>query len=117
MFALPRYSLYARTRLGYLFYQRQVKKARERYPHGHSAPQPRHFPGESRRDPRRGPVASPSAGTLGWGGVAIARLPKACLTESLVKDVGSLAWPPAFLGRGGGRALISIYLSPVCPQG
>ncbi|XP_075285843.1 LOW QUALITY PROTEIN: putative thioesterase PNKD [Opisthocomus hoazin] len=39
------YSLYARTRLGYLFYQRQVKKARERYPHGHSAPQPRHFPG------------------------------------------------------------------------
>ncbi|KFQ26205.1 putative hydrolase PNKD, partial [Mesitornis unicolor] len=39
------YSLYARTRLGYLFYQRQVKKARERYPHGHSAPQPLHFPG------------------------------------------------------------------------
>uniref|UniRef100_A0A663DS29 PNKD metallo-beta-lactamase domain containing n=1 Tax=Aquila chrysaetos chrysaetos TaxID=223781 RepID=A0A663DS29_AQUCH len=43
--ALPRYSLYARTRLGYLFYQRQVKKARERYPHGHSAPQPCCFPG------------------------------------------------------------------------
>ncbi|XP_049674030.1 probable hydrolase PNKD isoform X2 [Accipiter gentilis] len=39
------YSLYARTRLGYLFYQRQVKKARERYPHGHSAPQPCCFPG------------------------------------------------------------------------
>uniref|UniRef100_A0A8D0F4P2 PNKD metallo-beta-lactamase domain containing n=1 Tax=Strix occidentalis caurina TaxID=311401 RepID=A0A8D0F4P2_STROC len=39
------YSLYARTRLGYLFYQRQVKKARERYPHGHSAPQPCRFPG------------------------------------------------------------------------
>ncbi|KFP03326.1 putative hydrolase PNKD, partial [Calypte anna] len=39
------YSLYARTRLGYLFYQRQVKKARERYPHGHSVPEPCHFPG------------------------------------------------------------------------
>ncbi|XP_064517289.1 probable hydrolase PNKD isoform X5 [Pseudopipra pipra] len=39
------YSLYARTRLGYLFYQRQVKKARERYPHGHSVPQPCCFPG------------------------------------------------------------------------
>ncbi|KAM9235381.1 putative thioesterase PNKD [Leptosomus discolor] len=39
------YSLYARTRLGYLFYQRQVKKARERYPHGHSTPQPCCFPG------------------------------------------------------------------------
>ncbi|KAM7097301.1 putative hydrolase PNKD isoform 3-T3 [Ciconia maguari] len=39
------YSLYARTRLGYLFYQRQVKKARERYPHGHSVPQPCRFPG------------------------------------------------------------------------
>nr|XP_054492585.1 probable hydrolase PNKD [Agelaius phoeniceus] len=39
------YSLYARTRLGYLFYQRQVKKARERYPHGHSVPQPYCFPG------------------------------------------------------------------------
>uniref|UniRef100_A0A8C9NGE6 PNKD metallo-beta-lactamase domain containing n=1 Tax=Serinus canaria TaxID=9135 RepID=A0A8C9NGE6_SERCA len=43
--APPRYSLYARTRLGYLFYQRQVKKARERYPHGHSVPQPYCFPG------------------------------------------------------------------------
>ncbi|NXG03163.1 PNKD hydrolase, partial [Sakesphorus luctuosus] len=39
------YSLYARTRLGYLFYQRQVKKARERYPHGHSVPQPCCLPG------------------------------------------------------------------------
>lgn len=44
---LPRYSLYSRTRLGYFFYQWQVKKARERYPHGHSVPQPCHFPGES----------------------------------------------------------------------
>ncbi|XP_025897507.1 probable hydrolase PNKD, partial [Nothoprocta perdicaria] len=34
------YSLYSRTRLGYLFYRRQVKKARERYPHGHSVPEP-----------------------------------------------------------------------------
>ncbi|XP_064926799.1 probable hydrolase PNKD isoform X2 [Columba livia] len=39
------YSLYSRTRLGYFFYQWQVKKARERYPHGHSVPQPCHFPG------------------------------------------------------------------------
>ncbi|XP_074857575.1 putative thioesterase PNKD [Carettochelys insculpta] len=39
------YSLYARTRLGYLFYKRQVKKARERYPHGHSVPQPLMFRG------------------------------------------------------------------------
>ncbi|NWX22941.1 PNKD hydrolase, partial [Aegotheles bennettii] len=39
------YSLYARTRLGFLFYQRQVRKARERYPHGHSVPQPCCFPG------------------------------------------------------------------------
>ncbi|NXC50131.1 PNKD hydrolase, partial [Penelope pileata] len=39
------YSLYARTRLGFLFYQRQVKKARERFPHGHSVSQPLGFPG------------------------------------------------------------------------
>ncbi|NXD06146.1 PNKD hydrolase, partial [Nothocercus nigrocapillus] len=41
--AITRYSLYSRTRLGYLFYKRQVKKARERYPHGHSVPQPMGF--------------------------------------------------------------------------
>ncbi|NXO04896.1 PNKD hydrolase, partial [Rhinopomastus cyanomelas] len=39
------YRLYAHTRLGYLFYRWQVKKARERYPHGHSAPQACFFPG------------------------------------------------------------------------
>ncbi|XP_053925432.1 probable hydrolase PNKD isoform X2 [Cuculus canorus] len=39
------YTLYARTRLGYLFYQRQLKKAQERYPRGHSIPQPCCFPG------------------------------------------------------------------------
>ncbi|XP_053125768.1 probable hydrolase PNKD isoform X1 [Hemicordylus capensis] len=39
------YNLYARTRLGYLFYKRQVKKARERYPQGHSVPQPLVFSG------------------------------------------------------------------------
>lgn len=69
--ALPRYSLYARTRLGYLFYQRQVKKARERYPHGHSAPQPCCFPGESwRATPPHTPpaVAPPCPPTLAlWG--------------------------------------------------
>lgn len=42
----PRYSLYARTRLGFLFYKRQVKKARERFPHGHSVSQPLGFRGE-----------------------------------------------------------------------
>ncbi|XP_046778093.1 probable hydrolase PNKD isoform X2 [Gallus gallus] len=40
-----RYSLYARTRLGFLFYKRQVKKARERFPHGHSVSQPLGFRG------------------------------------------------------------------------
>ncbi|XP_015276503.1 PREDICTED: probable hydrolase PNKD [Gekko japonicus] len=40
------YSLYARTRLGYLFYRRQMKKARERYPQGHSIAQPLVFSGE-----------------------------------------------------------------------
>ncbi|NXA32876.1 PNKD hydrolase, partial [Eudromia elegans] len=37
------YSLYSRTRLGYLYYRRQVRKARERYPHGHSVPRPVRF--------------------------------------------------------------------------
>uniref|UniRef100_A0A8B9DBF1 PNKD metallo-beta-lactamase domain containing n=1 Tax=Anser cygnoides TaxID=8845 RepID=A0A8B9DBF1_ANSCY len=41
----PRYSLYARTRLGFLFYKRQVKKARERFPHGHSVSRPLGFRG------------------------------------------------------------------------
>uniref|UniRef100_A0A8B9KDG4 PNKD metallo-beta-lactamase domain containing n=1 Tax=Astyanax mexicanus TaxID=7994 RepID=A0A8B9KDG4_ASTMX len=35
-----RYSLYARTKLGYVFYKRQMKKAREKYPSGHSRTQP-----------------------------------------------------------------------------
>ncbi|XP_007437764.1 probable hydrolase PNKD isoform X1 [Python bivittatus] len=39
------YNLYARTRLGYLLYKRQVKKARQRYPQGHSVPQPVEFNG------------------------------------------------------------------------
>ncbi|XP_007230924.3 probable hydrolase PNKD [Astyanax mexicanus] len=34
------YSLYARTKLGYVFYKRQMKKAREKYPSGHSRTQP-----------------------------------------------------------------------------
>ncbi|XP_018408067.1 PREDICTED: probable hydrolase PNKD isoform X2 [Nanorana parkeri] len=33
------YGLYTRTRLGYWFYKRQLKKARERFPHGHSSTQ------------------------------------------------------------------------------
>ncbi|XP_068543294.1 probable hydrolase PNKD isoform X2 [Anas acuta] len=39
------YRLYARTRLGFLFHQWQVKKARERFPHGHSVTQPLVFRG------------------------------------------------------------------------
>lgn len=67
VFALSRYSLYAHTRLGYLFYQRQVKKARERYPRGHSASQPHHFPGEFWAAPP--PVAlSPLPAPVLWGG-------------------------------------------------
>uniref|UniRef100_A0A9J8DGM5 PNKD metallo-beta-lactamase domain containing n=2 Tax=Cyprinus carpio TaxID=7962 RepID=A0A9J8DGM5_CYPCA len=34
------YSLYTRTKLGYIFHKRQMKKARERYPAGHSKTQP-----------------------------------------------------------------------------
>ncbi|XP_073707753.1 probable hydrolase PNKD [Garra rufa] len=34
------YSLYTRTRLGYVFHKRQMRKARERYPAGHSRTQP-----------------------------------------------------------------------------
>ncbi|XP_026563793.1 probable hydrolase PNKD [Pseudonaja textilis] len=39
------YNLYAHTRLGYLLYKRQVKKARQRYPQGHSIPQTVEFNG------------------------------------------------------------------------
>ncbi|KAJ3591954.1 hypothetical protein NHX12_007084 [Muraenolepis orangiensis] len=34
------YTLYTKTRLGYLFYKRQIKKAREQYPTGHTTGQP-----------------------------------------------------------------------------
>ncbi|RXM99296.1 putative hydrolase PNKD [Acipenser ruthenus] len=34
------YTLYTRTKLGYMFYKRQVRKARERFPSGHSTVQP-----------------------------------------------------------------------------
>lgn len=44
---LPRrYSLYTRTWLGYLFYRQQLRRARNRYPKGHSRTQPRLFNGE-----------------------------------------------------------------------
>ncbi|XP_060267261.1 probable hydrolase PNKD isoform X1 [Ovis aries] len=39
------YSLYTRTRLGYLFYRQQLRRARNRYPKGHSRTQPRLFNG------------------------------------------------------------------------
>ncbi|XP_030283156.1 putative hydrolase PNKD [Sparus aurata] len=34
------YTLYTRTRLGYMYYKRQMRKAREHYPAGHSTAQP-----------------------------------------------------------------------------
>ncbi|XP_059427420.1 LOW QUALITY PROTEIN: probable hydrolase PNKD [Carassius carassius] len=34
------YSLYTRTKLGYIFHKRQIRKAQERYPAGHSRTQP-----------------------------------------------------------------------------
>lgn len=43
---LRRYSLYTRTWLGYLFYRQQLRRARNRYPKGHSRTQPRLFNGE-----------------------------------------------------------------------
>uniref|UniRef100_A0A8C6TWN2 PNKD metallo-beta-lactamase domain containing n=1 Tax=Neogobius melanostomus TaxID=47308 RepID=A0A8C6TWN2_9GOBI len=39
------YTLYTRTRLGYLYYKRQMRKAREHYPSGHSSSQPMEFNG------------------------------------------------------------------------
>ncbi|XP_034042686.1 probable hydrolase PNKD [Thalassophryne amazonica] len=39
------YTLYTRTRLGFLYYKRQVRKAREQYPAGHSVAQPVEFNG------------------------------------------------------------------------
>lgn len=41
-----RYSLYTRTWLGYLFYRQQLRRARNRYPKGHSKTQPRLFNGK-----------------------------------------------------------------------
>ncbi|KAG8000759.1 putative hydrolase PNKD [Nibea albiflora] len=39
------YTLYTRTRLGYMYYKRQMRKAREHYPAGHSTAQPMEFNG------------------------------------------------------------------------
>ncbi|CAJ1071305.1 probable hydrolase PNKD [Xyrichtys novacula] len=39
------YTLYTRTRLGYMYYKRQMKRAREHYPSGHSSSQPMEFNG------------------------------------------------------------------------
>ncbi|KAF3695040.1 putative hydrolase PNKD [Channa argus] len=39
------YTLYTRTRLGYMYYKRQMRKAREQYPAGHSTAQPMEFNG------------------------------------------------------------------------
>ncbi|XP_008327114.1 putative hydrolase PNKD [Cynoglossus semilaevis] len=37
------YTLYTRTRLGYMYYKRQMRKAREQFPAGHSTVQPMEF--------------------------------------------------------------------------
>ncbi|KAA8588321.1 hypothetical protein FQN60_001515 [Etheostoma spectabile] len=39
------YTLYTRTRLGYMFYKRQMRKARENFPAGHSTAQAMEFNG------------------------------------------------------------------------
>lgn len=39
------YTLYTRTKLGYLYYKRQMRKAREQFPTGHSRAQPMEFNG------------------------------------------------------------------------
>ncbi|XP_069472931.1 probable hydrolase PNKD [Ambystoma mexicanum] len=39
------YNLYSRTQLGYLFHRRQVKRARQRFPQGHSIAHPMVFSG------------------------------------------------------------------------
>ncbi|XP_072301271.1 probable hydrolase PNKD [Eucyclogobius newberryi] len=39
------YTLYTKTRLGYMFYKRQMRRARENYPSGHSSTQPMEFNG------------------------------------------------------------------------
>lgn len=35
-----RYTLYTKTRLGYMYFKREMRKAREHYPAGHSTAQP-----------------------------------------------------------------------------
>ncbi|MBN3300956.1 PNKD hydrolase, partial [Amia calva] len=45
MYLYCRYTLYTRTKLGYMFYKRQVRKARERFPTGHSSVQAVDFNG------------------------------------------------------------------------
>lgn len=69
-----RYSLYTRTWLGYLFYRQQLRRARNRYPKGHSRTQPRLFNGES-GDP--GPALPPA-------------MPTTLPTYSLSRTLGSL---------------------------
>lgn len=73
-----RYSLYTRTWLGYLFYRQQLRRARNRYPKGHSRAQPRLFNGElwppqaSNRPPGLCPptphpcLPTPSLSPSGW---------------------------------------------------
>ncbi|XP_069554752.1 probable hydrolase PNKD [Brachyistius frenatus] len=39
------YTLYTRTRLGYMYYKRQMRRARENYPAGHSTSHPMEFNG------------------------------------------------------------------------
>lgn len=41
-----RYTLYTKTRLGYMYFKREMRKAREQYPAGHSTAQPMELNGK-----------------------------------------------------------------------
>lgn len=59
-----RYSLYTRTWLGYLFYRQQLRRARNRYPKGHSKTQPRLFNGKAPAAPGQRPTLLPTPTSL-----------------------------------------------------
>lgn len=45
LYLSPRYALYTKTALGYMYYKRQMRKAREQFPAGHSAARPTEMDG------------------------------------------------------------------------
>lgn len=44
-----RYTLYTKTRLGYMYFKREMRKAREHYPAGHSTAQPMELNGRQQQ--------------------------------------------------------------------